>query len=267
MNAALKPVILTYHSIADGASPLEIPPAIFAQQMEWLRSNARVVPLGELVDALANHMPLPERTVVLSFDDGFRDFHAAAAPVLLRLGLPATVFLPTMYAGGKNDWPGQPSWVVPQPLMDWAQVRELAEYGIEFGSHSVTHPDLTSLSAAKCKQELEMSKQEIESHTARPADFFCFPYGRWNLDVKDAAGYYYEGACSTGAGVVEPDADPYALPRVDAHYVRNPAWFRRLFTRSFEAYITARRMIRLLRGKPEGTYARIEQSGAMRGIP
>jgi len=267
MDAAHKPVILTYHSISDGHSPLEISPALFVEQMEWLKANARVVPLADLCGMLFAGDSFPPRTVILTFDDGFRNFYSAAAPVLARFGFPATVFLPTSFLGRTNAWPGQPSWVAPQPLMDWAQIRELAEQGIAFGSHSVTHPDLTSLANAELKQELEKSKQEIESQTSRHADFFCFPYGRWNLEVKDAARYFYDGACSTGAGVVELDADPFALPRVDAHYVRSPAWFRRLFTRSFEAYITARRMIRLLRGKPEGTYARIQKPGAMRGIP
>jgi len=257
MDAALKPVILTYHSISDGHSPLEIPPAIFAQQMEWLRSNARVVPLRELVDALANRMPMPARTVVLTFDDGFRDFHAVAAPVLLRLSLPATVFLPTMYVGGKNDWPGQPGWVVPQALMSWTEIRELAEQGIEFGSHSVSHPDLTKLSTAKLEGELEKSKSEIESRTGKSAAYYCYPYGLWNPRVRDAAEVTYRGACATGAGVVETDADPFALPRVDAHYVRNTERFRTLFTEGFVRYVTLRRWIRRLRGQPEGIYSRV----------
>jgi peptidoglycan/xylan/chitin deacetylase (PgdA/CDA1 family) len=266
MDAALKPVILTYHSISGGHSPLEVSPALFVEQMEWLKAHALVVPLADLAGNLVAGDSIAPRTVILTFDDGFRDFYSAAAPVLLRFGLPATVFLPTSFLGRTNAWPGQPSWVVPQPLMDWPQVRELAEQGIAFGSHSVTHPDLTSLSAADLEQELEKSKQEIESHTSRPADFFCYPYGRWNPPVRSAAARMYRGACSTGVGAVEPDADPYALPRVDAHYVRSPAWFHRLFTRRFEAYVAARRLIRLLRGKPEGTYARIEQPGVMRGI-
>jgi peptidoglycan/xylan/chitin deacetylase (PgdA/CDA1 family) len=260
MDAAHKPIILTYHSVADGPSPLEIPPAVFAEQMEWLKANTNVVPLGEIVTALANHKSFPERAVVLTFDDGFRDFHIAAAPVLLRLKLPAIVFLPTAHVGGKNDWAGQPAWVAPQPLMDWPDIRGLAEKGIEFGSHSVTHPDVTTLSPAQLAGELERSKKEIESHTGRPAEFFCYPYGRWSRAVRSAVKNRYAGACATGAGVVEPDADPYALPRVDAHYVRSMARFRTLFTQGFVRYVALRRWIRRLRGQPEGNYARVAAS-------
>ncbi len=257
MDAALQPVILTYHSISGGRSPLEISPALFLEQMEWLKAHARVVPLADLAGRLVVGESFPPRAVSLTFDDGFRDFYSAAAPVLSRLGLSATVFLPTSFLGRTNAWPGQPSWVAPQPLMDWAQVRELAEQGIAFGSHSVTHPDLTTLAAAELDQELENSKREIASHTGRPADFFCYPYGRWNAAVRSAVARFYRGACSTGAGVVEPAADPFALPRVDAHYVRSPAWFRGLFTRRFAAYVAARRMVRRWRGQPEGRYSRV----------
>ncbi|MCL4523060.1 MAG: polysaccharide deacetylase family protein [Acidobacteria bacterium] len=256
MDAALKPVILTYHSISDGRTPLEISPALFAAQMEWLKGNARVLSLEELVALLVKRSPMAARAVVLTFDDGFRDFHAAAAPVLRKLGLSATVFLPTSFLGRSNAWPGQPSWVTPQPLMDWAEIRELADQGFAFGSHSVSHPDLTALNATELEFELEKSKREIELRINRPAEFFCYPYGRWKADVRAAVARHYRGACSTGAGVVEPDADPYALPRVDAHYVRSMSWFRRMFTRRFEAYIAARRTIRRLRRQPEGIYAR-----------
>lgn len=257
MDAALKPVILTYHSISGGASPLEISPALFIEQMEWLKAHARVVPLADLVRELASADSFPPRTVVLTFDDGFRDFHLAAAPALLRLGLPATVFLPTSFLGRTNAWPGQPPWVTPQVLMDWAQVRELAEQGISFGSHSVTHPDLTTLAGAELASEFQTSADAIESRTGKPPEYFCYPYGRWNPVVRAAAKNFYRGACSTGAGVVGRDADPYALPRVDAHYVRNMERFRSLFTAGFERYVNVRRWIRRLRGQPEGIYSRI----------
>ncbi len=259
-SSAHNPVILTYHSISSGPTPIEISPEILAQQMEWLAANARVVPLDEIVDALKKRKPLPPRTVALTFDDGFANFYSDAAPILLRHKFPAIVFVATKHVGKTNGWPGQPEWVTPAQLMTWDQIRELSGKGIAFGSHSVTHPDLTSLSPNNLSAELMGSWMLTESKTdLAPCtiNFFCYPYGRWNRTVRDEVKKYYAGACSTAAGVVEPNADPYALPRVDAHYVRNMKWFRRMFTTAFTAYIGARRTIRRLRGQPEGRYARI----------
>ena len=103
MDAAQFPVILTYHSISEGHSPLQISPSLFAEQMQWLHANVRVAPLAEVVRALVDHRPLPERTVVLTFDDGFADFYSSAAPVLRRLKLPATIFVPTGLCGRTSN--------------------------------------------------------------------------------------------------------------------------------------------------------------------
>ncbi len=246
--------ILTYHAIAEGRSPIRVAPALFAAQMEWLAKNARVAPLGEVVEAIVERRPLPARTVVLTFDDGFLDFHAAAAPVLRRLKLPATVFLPTAWLGKTNAWPGQPAWVEPQPLMSWEQVRELAEQGIVFGGHSVSHPSLTDIPGAEMEREVRECRDAIESVTGRPCDFFCYPYGRWKDSVRTAVKRHYRGACSTIAAVAGANSDPFTLPRVDAHYVRSPALFRAMFSPLFRGYIGARRFIRRLRGQPEGGY-------------
>jgi peptidoglycan/xylan/chitin deacetylase (PgdA/CDA1 family) len=257
MGAAQYPVVLTYHSISEGDSPLKISPGLFAEQMEWLRANVRIAPLAEVVVALAERRPLPERTVVLTFDDGFRDFYSTAAPLLRRLALPATIFLPTGYCGRTNRWPGQPHWVAEEVLLDWRQVIELTRDGFSFGAHSISHPILTSLSIEEAEQEVAGSKAQIEERTGQRVEFFAYPYGRWNPAVRDLVRRHYRGACATAAGVVEPSADPLALPRADAHYLRHPAWFRMIFTTPFVTYIAARRLIRRIRGKPEGFYARI----------
>lgn len=248
------PVILTYHSISIGPSPLEIPPKIFVEQMEWLAARARVCSLAELVQTLKSASPLPERTAVITFDDGYADFAEHAAPVLARLKFPATVFLPTAHLGGFNTW--SDAYLSRKPLMSWEQIRALAAQGITFGSHSVSHPNLTTLSEEALERELALSKAEIETHTGQRVEFFCYPYGRWSPKVRSAVLRHYLAACSTGAGLVEPDADPFALPRVDAHYVRNLSVFRTLFTERFAAYVGFRRMLRMLRGAPEGYYAR-----------
>ena len=251
------PVILTYHSIAKGDSPIRIPPALFAEQMEWLKANAAVVPLANIVKALVSGAASPPRAVALTFDDGFRDFAELAAPILRKLELPATVFLPTAYCGGANDWPGQPKWVEPQPLMDWAQIRELAAQGISFGAHTRSHCVLTKVGSKQAEEEIKLSRSDIEERAHTTVTHFCYPYGAWNAAVRISVARHYEGACSTAAGVVARGADPYALPRVDAHYVRKPALFRSMFTRRFRAYVTGRRWIRRLRGQPEGNYARL----------
>jgi len=250
-----EPVILMYHSIAEGDSPLQVPPPLFAQQMEWLHTNARVLPLAEMVTALVGKQTLPERAVVLTFDDGFADFAAHAAPVLLRLGFPATVFLPTQYCGGSNNWPGQPAWVKPEPLLSWAEVRRLAAEGIGFGAHTRSHCRLSEIPVAVAKEEIRLSQEDIATHAGIAADFFCYPYGMWNRQVRDLVALSYKGACSTMAAPVSSGADPFALPRVDAHYLRRTSLFRSLFTPRFRAYVWARRMVRRLRGQPEGAYA------------
>lgn len=256
MNAPSCPVILTYHSISDGPPPLAVFPALFVEQMEWLKSSARVVPLAEIVHALAERRTLPEATVALTFDDGYRDFHTSAYPVLKRLGLPAIVFLPTEHCGRTNAWPGQPRWVQELPLMSWQEIGELARAGVAFGSHSASHPRLDRIPTDTLERELTISKSEIARHTGREPEFFCYPYGAWNAAAREAVQGHYRGACSTGIGRVHLDSDPYSLPRVDAHYVRSPVIFKSLFSRRLDAYLSVRRWIRRLRRQPEGYLSR-----------
>jgi len=225
--------------------------------MEWLCAHVRVVPLGEVVAALAGRRPLPQRAVVLTFDDGFRDFYSSAAPVLRDLRLPATIFLPTGYCGNTNCWPSQPEYVSKEALLDWNQVIGLVQDGFKIGAHGINHCDLTGLSIEAAEQEIAGSKDEIEGRTACEVEFFAYPYGRWKPTLRTLVLGHYRGACATAAGVIEPDADPFALPRTDAHYVRNPSCFRMLFTTPFLAYVTTRRLIRRMRWQPEGFYARV----------
>lgn len=252
MGSSKNPVILTFHSISEGKSPLKISPELFVQQMQWLQSKVRVVELSEVVDALANGRPLPERAVVLTFDDGFSDFCLSAAPVLRRLGLPATIFLPTRYCGRTNSWPGQPSWVKEQRLLSWEQVRELSSEGFRFGAHTINHPELTSLPLGEAEREIADSKKHIEEQTGQPVEFFSYPYGRWNPALRDIVARHYKGACTTTAGVITSSAEPFSLPRADVHYLRHLAIFRTLFTRPFLVYLASRRVIRRARREPEG---------------
>lgn len=250
------PVILTYHSVSEGQLPTQIGAGLFTEQMEWLHANARVAPLAEIVSALAKRTALPKRTVALTFDDGYRDFYSSAAPVLRRLKMPATIFLPTGFCGGGSR-PGNRAWRPDSALLDWKEVADLAREGFEFGGHSVSHSDLTALTGEEALREIRDSQSEIEERTGRTVNFFAYPYGRWSAAIRTIVQHQYWGACSTGAGVVQSEADPFALPRVDAHYLRRPASLHMMFTSRFLAYVATRRLIRRIRRQPEGIYATV----------
>jgi hypothetical protein len=116
---------------------------------------------------------------------------------------------------------------------------------------------LPTRSRAEAEREIKGGKTEIEGHIQRSVELFAYPFGSWNPAVRELVSKHFRAACSTGAGVIEPDAHPFALPRVDAHYVRNPYWFKKLFTRHFLTYLRARRLVRRLRRQPQGLYARV----------
>jgi peptidoglycan/xylan/chitin deacetylase (PgdA/CDA1 family) len=247
MSADTRVIILTYHSISWGPPPLCIAPSLFAWQMEWLSHHAHVITINEVQEWLAGKQVLPPHSVVLTFDDGYADFCAEAAPVLRALGFRATVFLPTGFIGKRSNWRRQPADMVDLPMLSWSQVGKLAEQGICFGSHTVNHADLVELSEAEVERECAASKSEIEAHTSSPARFFCYPYGKWNTAVRSVVARYYSAACTAALAPIERGAHLLALPRLDAYYVRPPALFERLFTRQLNGYLWFRRALRRLR--------------------
>lgn len=247
MRRGLHEIILTYHSISDGSPPLSIPPDVFAAEMKWLKSNANVVPLELLAESLAQGKLLPPETVALTFDDGFSDFYDVAAPIILHLGLPSTVFLTAGFCGKVASWI---SLLEKRSLMTWAQIKDLANQGVSFGSHGMNHPILTGRTDSELAHELSESKRLIEAETGREVRFFCYPYGRYNERVRRAVSACYSGgACTTDLCTAGSAADPFALPRIDVHYLRNFAIFQSMFTARFQLYIHARRIMRNMKNQ------------------
>jgi peptidoglycan/xylan/chitin deacetylase (PgdA/CDA1 family) len=248
MDKGTDPLILTYHSISAGRPPLATPPSLFSEQMDWLAAHAHVMPLSELVDALVGRQTIPPKSVVLTFDDALLDFYCQAAPALRRLGLPATVFVPTGHCGRTTRWANQLSRAEEWPLMSWQQLREVAEQGFTLGAHSVSHPMLTAITPGHAEREIADSKAELESQISKLVEFFCYPYGLWNFGLREMVRSHYRAACSTTTGVVSRDADLLVLPRVDVYYLRSAAMFRSLFSRRMVPYLGLCRMLRRMRG-------------------
>jgi peptidoglycan/xylan/chitin deacetylase (PgdA/CDA1 family) len=240
--------VLTYHSIDDSGSVVSTSLATFRRQMEFLSSHSfRAMSLSALVSLLRNKSPLPAKHVCLTFDDGYENVYSDAFPIVQEHGFTATVFLVTRYCGRHNDWPGNLKSLTRAPLLSWNQVREMAQSGIEFGSHTLTHPDLTRIKLDLAQEEILRSKQEIEDRTGRPPTLFAYPYGRYNVRIQEMVRSHFQGACSAKLGNVRPEADPYTIRRIDSWFVSHATLFTRLTTTSLAWYLQARQAVRELK--------------------
>jgi peptidoglycan/xylan/chitin deacetylase (PgdA/CDA1 family) len=208
------PMILMYHGVAAVASAAEDPnllcvsPGRFAEQMAWLKGRGlRGVSIGELVDAM--HAGRARGMVGITFDDGYLNVLEDALPVLRRYGFTATMFIIAGRLGGTNEWDDGPSW----KLMDGAQVAELAEAGMEIGSHSASHVRLAGLPSDQLAAEVADSRRTLEDLLGKPVRGFAYPYGSMDAAARRAvteAGYEYACAVETPLGAL----GLAALPRV-----------------------------------------------------
>ena len=233
--------ILMYHSVDANRSVVSFPPDRFGLQMEWLHAQGcRCISLGELTRSMAAGNALPERSLILTFDDGYESLYSEVFPVLQQYGFSATVFLVADYCGRDNNWPGQLSIIPRMSLLTWEQIAEMARHGIEFGSHTSSHPRLDRLPATALQDEIVLPKKILEDRLQGPVTVFAYPYGRYTDAVKEMVSSTYEAACSTHIGLVKPGSDPFALERVEIQYLSQPWIFQRLFHASFPYYLSAR---------------------------
>ena len=227
--------VLCYHSVrADWESPLAVPPDDFERHCAWLARHRSVLPTIELLDAQASGKRGARSVVSLTFDDGFADFVEGAVPSLSRHELPSTMFVvarPLQDGQGGADWLLPPETTAPATLTE-GQVVELADRGVEMGSHSWGHHDLRTLSEAECTTDLRESKERLEDLLHREVPLLAYPYGYHAEHVRRAAaaaGYRYalslpEGPEPTGDQAV-PRAGLYRGDGVTALRIKSSRWF------------------------------------------
>jgi len=214
--------ILSYHRVGPPPGGWEtwfcVPESVFAEQLRHLRANVWcVVDVVTLLRGLTDPDSLPERTALITFDDGFRSVSKYALPWLRTFGYPAVLFIPTAFIGRRNwfdrDWEPQ------EAICDWDDLRELERNGVSIQSHGVSHRQFSGLDPAEQEEELVRSKATLEDGLAKSIEVFAFPYGDAGPHppmVKAAlerAGY--RAACTYGGGpITTPIEDPYHLPRL-----------------------------------------------------
>ena len=189
-------LVLCYHAVSETwPSPAAIPPSRLESQLRFLlRRGYRPVTLSAALDEDA-----PRRALVVTFDDAYTSILAAGSPVLERLGVPATVFVPTDAASesGQMAWSELAQWVGGEHehelrCMAWEQLRELSEHGWEIGSHTCSHPHLTEIGEERVASELRASRAACEEELQRPCETLAYPFGSYDAKVMElavAAGY------------------------------------------------------------------------------
>lgn len=202
-----KPVpILMYHAIRTAPAgarnrALWVRPREFGAQVRALRrAGYRAVTLQRVWDSWQGRATLPPKPIVLSFDDGYASHVRIALPVLRRVRWEGVLNL-TLSEVGK--------------LGGDAAVRRLIAAGWEIGAHTRTHPDLTVVSDAQLRDEVVTARREIQDRFGVPANFFCYPAGRYDGRVVAAvaeAGHL--AATTVRPGFAKASSNPYALARV-----------------------------------------------------
>jgi peptidoglycan/xylan/chitin deacetylase (PgdA/CDA1 family) len=240
--------ILTYHSLDTSGSVISTAPEKFREQMLVLKKiGYRTVTLKDVVEHIRDQMPLPDRSVAITFDDGFKNFHTVAYPLLKELNFTATVFLIPGYCGKNNQWPGQTSGIPILDLLTWDEIGALANDGFELGNHTMNHGDLSQISYDEGIEEILRAKEKLQSYTSLQTFFFAYPYGRYTQRLKQALSVHFSGACGTKLGFASSTCDIYALPRIDMYYFSRNKFFFSLDTMFFPWYINLRRALRYFR--------------------
>ncbi|HXA19647.1 MAG TPA: polysaccharide deacetylase family protein [Thermoanaerobaculia bacterium] len=207
--------VLCYHIVESPQDPrMEISRETFRQQMRYLAMTGyNVIPLRELYEYVAGkRASLPRNAIVVTIDDGWRSTYTEVFPEMKRYGFPFTVFIYPQIVGQTSH------------ALNWKQIKEMSDAGVDFESHSLSHPFLTRRRHAELDQhaytgwlerELIDSKRLIEHATGKPVLFFAYPFGDYDHFLVDSVGRAgYDAALTCEAGKVRRGSNPLRMHRM-----------------------------------------------------
>ncbi|MCI1944905.1 polysaccharide deacetylase family protein [Clostridium luticellarii] len=197
--------VLYYHSIGyEKGNELRIPKEKFREQIKYLKENGyTALTMDEFYEFLIYNKPIPDKSVLITFDDGYSDNYENAFPILKEFGLKATIFMITSSIDNEKNF------------LTSSQLKEMENYGIEVESHTVNHDKLDELSYSEQLTTLKNSKDSLEKLLDKKVDYIAYPYGRWNQDtLKASKAAGYKLAFTAAAGWANKDEGLYTLDRV-----------------------------------------------------
>jgi|SRR3989344_347218 len=207
----LRVPILMYHYIGGNPDPsdvardnLSVTPEKFDEQMGYLASLGYTpITLDTMVSSLYGQAELPEKPLVLTFDDGYADFYFNAFPILSKYSFKSVLFVPT-------------GLIERESYLSWEQLEKLNSSGlVSIQAHSVNHAHLSSLNETEILYELSESKRTLEEKYGTPVNFVAYPFGASNetvLNVAKRAGYI--GALGTWSSKIQSEGTLFNMPRI-----------------------------------------------------
>lgn len=213
---AMAPALL-YHNVGpsrSGAEPtLTVSPRQFEKQIRWLKGHGYTgIRCSDWLSWLRGERELPDHPVLITFDDAYADITEHALPVLKKYGFSATVFVVTDQIGGTNAWDERLGSATLQ-CMTVEQIRQWAAERIEFGAHTRTHADLSTLGDQELVDEIEGSSQQLSSLLGAQVHSFAYPYGNYPEAARKCVEKVFDLAFTCEEGVNGVGRDPCLLRR------------------------------------------------------
>ncbi len=214
-------VVLYYHRIGQ-TDVLTTEGEEFSRQLRYFKSNYECISLAELCQRLREGRAFRRRSLVITFDDGYRDNFTEAAPLLKEIGLTATFFVSTGFIETERDFPHDlrdQNAVGRFPKLRWDDLRQMEAEGFEIGSHTVNHTCLGKANGVIIEQEVYDSLAALNRELGASARAFSFPWGKPEditaqaIDCVRGAGYY--AAVSAYGGANTRGAEVFGIRRID----------------------------------------------------
>ena len=206
----MKIPIFSYHSIGDDKCPLSTDTKDFEKHLIYLKkNNYKSIFFGEVSSS-------NKRNFIMTFDDGYKDLISNCLPLLKKYNFKATCFLVSDKIGKINDWDKENKNIKTKKIMDESDIRIWIKNGMKIGSHSKNHKILTKIDQNELTKEISSSKIELEKLIGEEVVSFCYPYGKFNLDVINEVKKNYRYALTTLRSRYDPNKhDKYLMPRID----------------------------------------------------
>jgi O-antigen biosynthesis protein len=211
--------IFLYHSVDrdfnNAYRRWAISPSTFDRHMTFLAEHGcKPTTVSQFVEVLRMQSAVDPNTVLITFDDGLRDFHTGAYPILQRYGFSATLYVVAGHVGATSHWLGVLG-EGKRAMLNWSEMQEISSHGIEIGAHSISHPNLDLLDEGKAANEIKRSKICLEDHLNKPVKSFAYPYGyassKTRRIVRDSG---FTSACRVRHALSSTEENRFALSRI-----------------------------------------------------